>query len=291
MQFPGLSRACSQVLYRGRDSDGLCVLCPSQVQAAETRCFMSALSQVGHESFPLTGPSCCFLGVPWGHLCVCLLWGPDLRLQLSWQMSTVQDPRKMWWAARILLAVWRKMWTQGARLQEPLAFRLWLSHSCLSASGEGRSYRQPTCSPLSFSQSFFLWVHALGTFRCKVLFFFFFFSLSGDPTVWVLSHISSHRLSSGHSGLLLTLRTNDVHHTSLPSPHCLVNDTNIWATCPLAVAVRCAFCVFVIVFLFFLVMLPSEIPKLPTDMPMRGFPTVWKLVLLHDSLPRAGLYL
>ena len=41
---------------------------------------------------------------------------------------------------------------------------------------------------------------------------------------------------------------------------------------------------------FFLpVMLPSEIPKLPTDPPVRGFPTVWKLLLLHDSLPRTSL--
>ena len=37
------------------------------------------------------------------------------------------------------------------------------------------------------------------------------------------------------------------------------------------------------------VMLPSEIPKLPTDPPVRGFPAVWKLLLLHDSLPRTGL--
>ena len=39
-------------------------------------------------------------------------------------------------------------------------------------------------------------------------------------------------------------------------------------------------------FLFFFslpVMLPSEIPKLPTDLSVRGFPTVWKLLLLHDS--------
>ena len=41
-------------------------------------------------------------------------------------------------------------------------------------------------------------------------------------------------------------------------------------------------------FLFFLpVMLPSEIPKLPTDPPVRGFPIVWKLLLLHDFLPRS----
>ena len=38
-----------------------------------------------------------------------------------------------------------------------------------------------------------------------------------------------------------------------------------------------------------LVMLPSEIPKLPTDPPVRGFPTIWKL-LLQDSLPRTGLH-
>ena len=33
-------------------------------------------------------------------------------------------------------------------------------------------------------------------------------------------------------------------------------------------------------------MWPSEIPKLPTDLLVRAFPGVWKLLLLHDSLPR-----
>ena len=41
-------------------------------------------------------------------------------------------------------------------------------------------------------------------------------------------------------------------------------------------------------FIFLLVMLPSEIPKLPIDPPVTGFPAVWKL-LFHDSLPRMGL--
>ena len=36
-------------------------------------------------------------------------------------------------------------------------------------------------------------------------------------------------------------------------------------------------------------MLSSEIPKLPTDPSLRGFPGVWKLLLLYDSLPKAGL--
>ena len=46
------------------------------------------------------------------------------------------------------------------------------------------------------------------------------------------------------------------------------------------------------VFFFFPlpVMLPSEIPKLPTDPLVRGFPGVWKLLLLHDSLPGTGLH-
>ena len=30
-------------------------------------------------------------------------------------------------------------------------------------------------------------------------------------------------------------------------------------------------------------MLPSEIPKFPTDQPVRGFPGVWKLLLFHNS--------
>ena len=48
------------------------------------------------------------------------------------------------------------------------------------------------------------------------------------------------------------------------------------------------FCLFI--YLFFLpVMLLSEFPKLPTDPAVRGFPDVWKLLLLHDSLPRMGL--
>ena len=48
-------------------------------------------------------------------------------------------------------------------------------------------------------------------------------------------------------------------------------------------------CVCVCVCVLIQIMLPSEIPKLPTDPPVREFPTVRKL-LLHDSLPRTGLH-
>ena len=60
----------------------------------------------------------------------------------------------------------------------------------------------------------------------------------------MLSHISSLRLSSGHSGPVLTLKTDDTIRASLPSPHSLVADMSIWATSlsPLAIVVRYVFC-------------------------------------------------
>ena len=38
-----------------------------------------------------------------------LLWGADLKLQLSWQMSTIQDSRKTWLETGSLLTVWWRM--------------------------------------------------------------------------------------------------------------------------------------------------------------------------------------
>ena len=66
----------------------------------------------------------------------------------------------------------------------------------------------------------------------------------------------------------------------------LVVDVSIWATSPLEVVVRHIICGFYLFIFFLPVMLPSEIPKLPTDPLVRGFPGVWKLFLFHDSLPR-----
>ena len=76
--------------------------------------------------------------------------------------------------------------------------------------------------------------------------------------------------------------------TSLFSPDSLLADVSVWATSPLGVVVRHIICG---VFYPLPVLLPSEIPKLPTDASVRGFPDVWKLILLHDSLPRTGLHL
>ena len=44
-------------------------------------------------------------------------------------------------------------------------------------------------------------------------------------------------------------------------------------------------------FLFFCLCCPLKIPKSPFRPAARGFPTVWNLLFLHDSLPRTGLHL
>ena len=71
------------------------------------------------------------------------------------------------------------------------------------------------------------------------------------PLFGLFSHFNSLRLSSGHSGAVLTLSTDYAARTSRSSPHWLVVVTSIWATSPLAVAVRCIFCGFVGFFFFF----------------------------------------
>ena len=69
---------------KGTDLDGLCILCPSRVQAAQmTRSLASALSYVGHASYsPRWFQPLSFPGVPREpslRCAVCLFWGSDLR--------------------------------------------------------------------------------------------------------------------------------------------------------------------------------------------------------------------
>ena len=51
MHFPGLRRSGSRVLHKGPGPDGLCVLCPSSIRAAQvTKRLVSTLSQVSRVS-------------------------------------------------------------------------------------------------------------------------------------------------------------------------------------------------------------------------------------------------
>ena len=111
--FPGLSHSGSQILHKGTGSAGhaFCALPRSE----QLRCLVSTLPQVGGASHHLPGPCRSFPGCT-----LCLPWGADLSLRPSWQMSTIQDPRKTWLATGSLLTVWWRMPSLGPRL--PLAF-------------------------------------------------------------------------------------------------------------------------------------------------------------------------
>ena len=90
------------------------------VSSSDDQCLESVLSQKGRvsESPPQSWP----LGFPGAmrkHRLRCairLLRRPDLRLRLSWWMSTIQDLRKMSLAARSLLTVLWKMPSLRLRL-------------------------------------------------------------------------------------------------------------------------------------------------------------------------------
>ena len=101
------------------------------------------------------------------------------------------------------------------------------------------------------------------------------------PQFKLLSQVSSLRLPSGHSGLVLTL--SNAACSSPFRPHLLVVDVGFWGYFSTGSCFRHVICGF---YLFFLpVRLPSEIRKLPPDLPAKGFPGVWKLPpLLLPSL-------
>ena len=105
--FPGPRSSGDQVLGELTAPGGLCVLVTSQPQPLG---FLGALQE------------CCL------RCALGLLWGADLWLRPSWQMSAVQDPRKTWLATGSLLTVRWRMLSLGPRLA--LFFWLCLLPAC-----------------------------------------------------------------------------------------------------------------------------------------------------------------
>ena len=133
-------------------------------------------------------------------------------------MSTIQDPRKTWLGTGSLLLLWWRIPSLGPRL--PLAFRLcYLPPALCLWQGEGL-----ICSRLAllcYSLHPLLCERAglcLRAFPGKVL-SLSLFSLWLFPQFGLLSHISSLRLSSGHSGPVLTLCMQPAPPCSAPA-HC-----------------------------------------------------------------------
>ena len=116
-----------------------------------------------------------------------------------------------------LLTVWWKIWSLGPRLGQPLAFWLWLSPlASLPLAGEGPLCSWPALLWCSLNPLFCECARLrVRDFRRK------FFSLSFIslviPQFGLLSQFSSLRLSSGHSGPVLTLRMQPVPPCSAPT--------------------------------------------------------------------------
>ena len=178
------------------------------------------------------------------------------------------------------------------RLRLPLALWLWLPPACLSASRRGG----PVHSWLAL-----LWCHSIlcsvsrpscalvRTFRGKVLSPFFFSLSLAIPQFGLLSHVSSLRLSSGHSGLVLTLSMQPVPPCPALAGWWWPQASGLFLHWQLQLGMYSVGFIFFYFYFFSLqVMFLSEIPKLLKDLPVRGFPGAWK-VHLHDSLPRMGL--
>ena len=96
-----------------------------------------------------------------------LLWGPDLRLQPSWQMSTIQDLRKTRLASESLFTVLWRMLVSGVKIAaDPciLALAVTCLPLCLQWGGGGgrgqwgEACKQLVSSPWAFAQSFVLLV-------------------------------------------------------------------------------------------------------------------------------------
>ena len=171
---------------------------------------------------------------------MCLFWGAALWLQPSQWMSSIQDPRKTWLATGSLLTLWWRM--PSLELSLPLSG----SGCCLPASLPLKGNGPVGCwlallwyllSPLFCEQA--RQCLTLGLFAGK----FSLFSLSlAIPQFGLLLHVSSLRLSSGHSVTVLTL--SNAARTSLFSPRLLVADVSVWATSLLGIAIRHAICGF-----------------------------------------------
>ena len=163
-------------------------------------------------------------------------------------MSSVQDPRKACLATGSLLTIWWRMPSLGLSL--PLSGFGCRPPTSLTPVGDGRDRSRLALLWYFLSPLFCEQVQQclrlglfVGKFSLSLSLIFFFFSLSlAIPRFVLLSHVSSHRLPSGHSGLVLTL--SNAARTSLFSPRLLVADASIWATSPLVIAIRHVICGF-----------------------------------------------
>ena len=213
---------------------------------------------------------------------MCLRRVAELRLWLSWLMQTIREHRKTWIAHSLAGDMVSGAEIATAPCLPPPA----VAHLSLCLQGGA-------INPIWLALLWYLlrWVplfceHVRG--HCTVLEpscgegpLFFFVSLL-FLQIGLLCHISSLRLSSGHSNMVLTLRTCHVAHL-------LWADASVWFASLLVIAVQHRFCgLFFCLFVFQVCCSLSFQSSLLIQ--IVRFPMVWKFLLLHGSLPRTGLH-
>ena len=186
-------------------------------------------------------------------------------------MSPVQSPRKMWLATGKLLRVWC-LWSQDCSGPLPSVF------SCC----------RPVSLPLGRVHQGSPW--CIRAFCSKgLLLFFIFFCFSSYPTVWV---------AISHELLQIVLRAfkpcsypkNQSCNSHLPAQSPL-SGGGCEHLCHFSASSLNYTHILRFIFVFFphnyVALCDSKTPHKHT---CERFPTVWKLLLLHNSLPRTGLH-
>ena len=241
-----------RVLHKSADSaaPAFCAFPARAAQAA--RSLMGALSSGVVCLLPSTSPA----PVPAGQVCA-----PCVSLWPSWRMSTIQNLRKT------LVKNWRPVCSvlgDAVLRAEPALFPSPLPPAF------GRAGPVSRLAPQDLLGPFVLWT-AVSVFGRLI------FSLPfAVPQFKLVTHKSSLRLPSGHSGPVLTL--SNAACSSPFRPYLLVADASVWGTFLLGVAFRNVICGF---YLFSPSQLccPLRFKNLPQT--RQVFPGVWKLPLLR----------
>ena len=288
VHLPGLSRSGSGswVLHKGTDLVGpaFCAL-PSSEQLRRPGTFQAHIPQVWCILSLSPSDHLGFLSSQWERrlrCAVCLFWVSDLWPQPSRWMSTVQDPRKTWLATGNLLSVWQRMPSLGPRL--PLSGCGCHPPGSLPLVGDGQSTAGQFSSGIHSVLFSVSGPSSQVRAFCRKVLSLSFLSVSGYLTVWVpvspqLPQIALRAFRPGpypkqcspQLPVQPPLAGGGCERLGYFSPGSYCQARNLWV---------------LFMYLFFiLVMLPSEIPRLPTDPLVRGFPVVWKFLLFYDSLP------
>ena len=300
MHIPSLSHSgsCSRGPYKGRDSVGhaLCAL-PTSEQLRRAGAWRVPCPRWAVHLSHLLGPS--RSGSRVCHVSPLGSWSQAATLLADVNHPGSQEDMVSNWEPAHSLVEDASLWGRDWSSPLPSGSGCHVSASLPLTERGGEACMQSASSSLVFAQSFV----ELEPFTGKLYIYIYIYIY-----VYIYMYFFFFPLWRFHSlGCCLTLASSDCPQAilawSLPedwgcSPLLPVQLPTRWLWMWVSRLLLCwqlqlgAFSVgwLVCFFVFFLVMFSSEIPKLPTDLPVTEFPTVWKILLRHNSFPRMGLH-